>query len=421
MRTDGVCARYDYAGPQTIQCAQTTTSNSRTSNDIRQGCIRELVLPFPSRTYIPSDYTIRYNDIINQFGSALGDDKWNTLIAMYFSYDTSINGFALTNSTAGAAVLVQSATAIWPLGTQGYTFDTSQYITIRPSANDYCTYGCFNLNNAAIATCTSLLKVDNVCENYNSVTNFSPTSTTPTEIIPFLKTAGWKVQVPDNTPGINKDLQLSYKSEFFYGNDFGSAVIFRTPCNNKTTTGSTSPRSELREYYNGNEWSTVDGKTHSLEFSGSIITAPTSNPRVIIAQLFGRDNVTENGTIKTGNFIVQIRYIRCNGCTNKGELVAVTNEYRTRSGNSTIILDGNYVEGTRYSISMSLVLGNDSSSQMTILHRNLNTGTSNQTKVVGIVSTEAYFKAGCYLNLDPGVINEEFGMVLMTSVGSSHV
>ena len=262
----------------------------------------------------------------------------------------------------------------------------------------------------------------------SSVTRYSPsTSTAPTDIIPFLKIAKWKVQVPDDNPGDNKDLDdpLGYKSEFFYGNDYNSTVVFRTPCNNKTTTGSTSPRSELREYYNGKDsWNATDGNPHMLQFSGRINAVPSSNPRIIIAQLFGMDTVKEDGKDKKGNFIVQIRYNRYNDSSNQGELVVLSNAFRTKK-KIEIILVSNYVEGTPYEIELSLApaVFSDytSSSSMTITYKDLSTQSTNETIVEGIVSTQAYFKAGCYLNLPSRVVNDEFGLVLMTSLTSSHV
>lgn len=69
-------------------------------------------------------------------------------------------------------------------------------------------------------------------------------------------------------------------------NDFGdAAMVFRTPVEGVTTSGSEHPRFELREMTSSGanaSWSAVDGKTHTFEISGVVTHLTSVSERTVV-------------------------------------------------------------------------------------------------------------------------------------------
>lgn len=116
---------------------------------------------------------------------------------------------------------------------------------------------------------------------------------------------------------------------YFHVSPDGKGVVFRAPVNGVTTSGSSNPRSELREMPPGGDWSSTDGKTHTLIIDQAFNHMP--NPR------------TDSGTAgvvggQIHNARDDVSVFRC-----EGSKLWVTN------GNNThfALADGNYSLGAR--------------------------------------------------------------------------
>ncbi len=103
----------------------------------------------------------------------------------------------------------------------------------------------------------------------------------------------WKLTLPDATASEVKQPALaSYTSSYFYTAADG-AMVFWCPVTGGTTSGTTFPRSELRELLDGRNSSvnwTGDG-THILNAQCRIVQLP-STPKVIIGQVHGYNTQT---------------------------------------------------------------------------------------------------------------------------------
>ncbi len=90
----------------------------------------------------------------------------------------------------------------------------------------------------------------------------------------------WKLTLPvgsKNSPiEIKQPSLATYDGDWFKAVD-GPGVAFRAPVNGVTTSGSGFPRSELREMAPGGDWSSTDGKTHTMVIDEAVTRIP--NPR----------------------------------------------------------------------------------------------------------------------------------------------
>lgn len=110
----------------------------------------------------------------------------------------------------------------------------------------------------------------------------------------------WYITLPigparNATNIFNPELQSYQHSEHFHVNENGDAVCFSSFSGGSTTRGSFNPRSELREMF-GNKlawWSMKQG-VHTMTFTGSTVSLPTTRPSTVIGQVHrGADDVIE--------------------------------------------------------------------------------------------------------------------------------
>ncbi|MFT2017584.1 polysaccharide lyase family 7 protein [Streptomyces sp. 796.1] len=108
----------------------------------------------------------------------------------------------------------------------------------------------------------------------------------------------WKVTLPigkDEHPTeiFQPELDGYAKKPYFTVTDSGRAVRFRAPVNGVTTSGSSNPRTELREMERGGgdetEWSSTSGK-HTLTVREAFTHLPKDKPHVVGAQIHGGDD-----------------------------------------------------------------------------------------------------------------------------------
>ncbi|WP_350275937.1 polysaccharide lyase family 7 protein [Kribbella sp. HUAS MG21] len=111
-----------------------------------------------------------------------------------------------------------------------------------------------------------------------------------------LDLTNWKVTLP--TGGDEKPTEIKQPALATYTNDplfkvVGNGVQFRAPVNGVTTSGSSYPRSELREMTaNGTKnaaWSSTSG-THTLVVKEAFMKLPAGKPHVVGAQIHGGDD-----------------------------------------------------------------------------------------------------------------------------------
>ncbi|WP_235978454.1 MULTISPECIES: polysaccharide lyase family 7 protein [Streptomyces] len=116
-----------------------------------------------------------------------------------------------------------------------------------------------------------------------------------------LDLSDWKVTLPigddeDPTEIFQPQLATYSHDPFFLVPEPGDAVRFRAPVNGVTTSGSSNPRSELREMESGGgdeiEWSSTSG-THTMTVREAFTHLPEDKPEVVGAQIHGGgDDVT---------------------------------------------------------------------------------------------------------------------------------
>ncbi|WP_461009191.1 polysaccharide lyase family 7 protein [Streptomyces capparidis] len=113
-----------------------------------------------------------------------------------------------------------------------------------------------------------------------------------------LNLTNWKQTLPigpSESPTEIKQPQLdSYSHDpYFKVTSTGDAVQFRAPVKGVTTSGSSYPRSELREMTNGGTtnaaWSTTSG-THTMTVREAFTHLPNNKPQVVGAQIHGGDD-----------------------------------------------------------------------------------------------------------------------------------
>ncbi len=118
------------------------------------------------------------------------------------------------------------------------------------------------------------------------------TATLPSQV---LNLTNWKLTLPVDTsrPGSPDEIKQPQLATFtdpdyFHVNQTGNGVVFTAPCGGGTTSGSSYPRSELREMTsNGTanaSWSTTSG-THTMEITQAITHTPVVKPHVVAGQI----------------------------------------------------------------------------------------------------------------------------------------
>jgi len=106
----------------------------------------------------------------------------------------------------------------------------------------------------------------------------------------LLDLKNWKLTLPTGRKGKPEEIEgpdlSSFTNDFFRLNEAEDGVVFRANAGGVTTSGSSYPRSELREM-NGTEkaaWDSTAGR-HSLEVCEAITKTPSTKPEVVSAQI----------------------------------------------------------------------------------------------------------------------------------------
>ncbi|SCL17366.1 polysaccharide lyase family 7 protein [Micromonospora inyonensis] len=256
-------------------------------------------LPVAGVTASSHDGNVPANAIdgdLNTRWSAEGDGSWirfdlgasttvGSIAIAWHQGDTRVQTFAVQVSADAATwntVVSQrtSSGSTLQLETYGFTDRTARYVRVLGYGNTY--------------------------NDWNSITEarvYGADGSGGTCAVPadVLDLTNWKITLPigasESPTEIKQPTLDSYQiSPWFVTADSCRAVQFRAPVNGVTTSGSSYPRSELREMTsNGTAnaaWSSTSG-THTLTVDLAFTRLPATKPHVVGAQIHdGSDDVT---------------------------------------------------------------------------------------------------------------------------------
>ena len=211
-----------------------------------------------------------------------------------------------------------------------------------------------------------------------------------------LNLTNWKLTLPIGSSAhsaseVKQPALGSYKnSTYFHLDDTGKGVVFRAHAGGATTSGSTYPRSELREMTDGGKkeagWSSKSG-THVMTVTEAITAVPKVKPHVVAAQIHdGEDDV------------VMIRLER-------------NRLFVEADGDEVGVLDPAYVLGTRFTVELRAT-----SAGIRVTYNGAKTVTYDKS------GSGYYFKAGCYTqsNVDRGDKASAYGEVVIFGLTVKH-
>jgi hypothetical protein len=207
----------------------------------------------------------------------------------------------------------------------------------------------------------------------------------------------WKLTLPDATASeVKQPLLATYTSPFFYTAADGAMVLF-APVTGGTTSGSTFPRSELRELIDGRNSSsnwTAFG-THILNAQCRIVQMATE-PHIIIGQIHGYDAST----------LVKLQY-------KNGNIEAAIRNSPTGSD-------------TRYTLISNHRPGDLITYQIKVVDGVVTVSANGATATKDVFASDAawkavtfYFKAGAYVQDNVGA-STEGGAVAFYQVAATH-
>jgi Alginate lyase/F5/8 type C domain len=251
-----------------------------------------------------SDTNVPANVVDNDYGtrwSGDGDGAWLQLdlgatdtvshikIAVYKG-DTRKNSFDLQywNGSAWSTV-VSAQSSGTTTGLQSFSFTPVQTSKVRYVGHGYTT------DSGDPGTWNSLTEV----EVWGTAGGTGGgTGQVPADV---LNLTNWKETLPTGSSGspteIKQPALATYSNApYFTVTSSGAAVQFRAPVNGVTTSGSSYPRSELREMTNNGvdnaSWSSTSG-THTLAVREAFTHLPNDKPQVVGAQIHdANDDVT---------------------------------------------------------------------------------------------------------------------------------
>ena len=209
----------------------------------------------------------------------------------------------------------------------------------------------------------------------------------------LLDLANWKLTLPTGQEGRPEEIVQpalsSFTDDFFRLNDARDGVVFTANAGGVTTSGSSYPRSELREM-NGQElasWSNTAG-THTLRLREAVTQLPAVKPHVVAAQIHDADDDVIEVRVEGQRLLVQYN-----------------------DGDDDATLDPAYALGTPYDLEIAAADGHIRVSY-------------NGTQKADIVTSGSgwYFKAGSYVqsNLSRGDAPDAQGQVVLYALQVEH-
>lgn len=112
-----------------------------------------------------------------------------------------------------------------------------------------------------------------------------------------LNLSNWYLTLPTsekaNPDTVKQPALASYSSKYFHINDARDAVVFHVNHGGATTSGSSNPRSELREMINGGKemasWSSTSGR-HAMTIRQRVTHLTDVKPHVVVGQIHDSQN-----------------------------------------------------------------------------------------------------------------------------------
>lgn len=337
---------------------------------------------------VDDDYTSRW--------SGDGDGAWLQLdlgavktvthikVAVYKG-DTRKNVFQLQYWTGSAWTTVfDGQSSGTTTGLQNFAFTAVQTSKVRYVGHGYLA------NSGGTGTWNSVTEV----EVWGSDGSGGGTSV-PADVLDL---TNWKITLPTGSSGSPTEIKQptldSYSIDpYFLVASGGTAVQFRAPVNGVTTSGSSYPRSELREMTsNGTanaSWSSTSG-THTLIVNQAITALPADKPHVVAGQIHdSSDDVT----------VFRL----------EGSSLYVTNGDTTHHK----LITSNYVLGTPFEAKFVVSGGQVKAYYNGVLQTTISKSFSG-----------AYFKAGAYTQANctnsAPCASTNYGQVLIYSVTVTH-
>ena len=169
----------------------------------------------------------------------------------------------------------------------------------------------------------------------NSASGKTSAASTPGGISAVLDPSNWYLTLPTGHKGDPDTVAMpkltDHSCTAFHLNDAKDGVVFTANAGGVTTSGSSYPRSELREMTGSKlaSWTNTHG-THTLTVRQAVTTLPKAKPDVVTAQIHdANDDVLE---------------VRLEG----SKLIAQYND-----GKTDVTLDSNYTLGTAYDLTLT--------------------------------------------------------------------
>jgi len=233
-------------------------------------------------------------------------------------------------------------------------------------------------------------------DTYNPAPNVSQTLTVVLPPSSYFDLSAWKLQTLDAsnafTEIMSAQLVAGFNSDLFYTNPPDNSMVFKVPSNGATTSGSTYPRTELRQMSGGANWELFDPTEHYLIAQCKVITVASAKPQTIIGQIHGSDDESELLKLRWTGYLPGQCFIEALYQAND----AIRTEYKVK-----------LAEGLSLGSLITYVISMKNGTITTTVNGN----SASQTYTTNFYGTtdRYYFKAGNYLSyngIDPIIIGQ---------------
>ena len=217
----------------------------------------------------------------------------------------------------------------------------------------------------------------------------------------LLDLRNWKLTLPADSDGnakadeITQPALATYASDaYFHINNTNDGVIFTAPVGGATTSGSSYPRSELREMTNNGadqaSWDSTTG-SHSMTIRQAITHLPATKQHVVAGQIHDANDD-----------VIMVRL------ENKRLFIE-------SNGDEIGLLTDNYVLGTEMTITITATAAG-------IAVNYQSSGRSAALQFGNLKGSGWYFKAGCYTQSNPTTGDDptDYGQVIIYDLSVAH-
>ncbi|KAJ3024968.1 UNVERIFIED_CONTAM: hypothetical protein HDU68_007604 [Siphonaria sp. JEL0065] len=278
-----------------------------------------------------------------------------------------------TASSTTSTTTTTSQTSVVPKTSTSATTTTVPQTSVASTAISSTTTTTTTANTTSTSTTTTTALQTSAVATSSAITGSTTTTTTP--LPPTIDLSLWFIQLPDGTAGslFPASTILAQGSPRFFSQ--GSNLVFITPTNGTPTSGSTHPRTELRQMAVGGgnaNWKVDDGQVHKLSITTRVDAFPTGSAEsIIVAQMFG-----------SGGPEVMVRVYQTG-------IVKLFNNYQSAP---SVQLESGYKIGQYFSVILSV----NASGSVLVSYVNLGSGVSSQVTTLVDTTQSYFFKTGSY-------------------------